>query len=66
MNNKAETKKKVKEFAVVIKQLRDDLSLAIQEERYEYAARIRDDANNRQKEFISFLSELGRLSSTEG
>lgn len=51
-----ETKKKVGELSRNINELRDKLCLAIEDERYEDAAIIRDEATVKQTELIDLLS----------
>lgn len=55
MNQKELTKKKVQELSRVINGLRNDLCVAIVEERYEDAAVIRDEAAARQQELLEIL-----------
>lgn len=54
--NTAETKKKVQELSRTINRMRDELCLAINDERYEDAAKIRDQAVLRQKELTQLLT----------
>ena len=55
MVNKVQVKKQVMELSRAINRMRDDLCITIEEERYEVAARIRDEAAKKQQELIEAL-----------